>query len=126
VAKKTTSKKTGQGSDQFQLRLPDGMRKQLARVAERNGRSMNAEVVEALSLHFDRLKEGSAEERGAEDRRALKEMFEDLIREIATEVVTSGGDPSKSAESSGSKEVRDIIRDVATEVVNESRSKSKK
>jgi predicted transcriptional regulator len=53
MAKKTISKKTGPGSEQFQLRLPDGMRKQLARVAERNGRSMNAEIVTALANYFE-------------------------------------------------------------------------
>jgi hypothetical protein len=53
VAKKTISKKTGQGSEQFQLRLPDGMRKQLARVAEREGRSMNVVIVTALAMYFE-------------------------------------------------------------------------
>ncbi len=101
-------------SDKFILRLPDGMRAALAELAARNGRSMNSEVVEALSLHFERPKDS-----GAADRHALKEMFEDLIREIATEVVTSGG---SSPPSSGSK-VRGIIREIATEVVNEFRKR---
>ena len=35
--------------DQFMLRLPDGMRDQLREVAEKNGRSMNAEIVYRLA-----------------------------------------------------------------------------
>jgi predicted DNA-binding protein len=50
---KKTSKKTGPGSEQFQLRLPDGMRKRLAEVAEREGRSMNVVIVTALAMYFE-------------------------------------------------------------------------
>jgi hypothetical protein len=39
----------GRSSDQFMLRLPDGMRDLIAEMAERNGRSMNAEIVSALA-----------------------------------------------------------------------------
>ena len=60
MAKKTVSKKTGRGSEQFQLRLPDGMRKQLEEVAERNGRSMNAEVVTALAMYFANERQSAA------------------------------------------------------------------
>jgi plasmid stability protein len=49
---KTTAKRAGRDSDQFMVRLPDGMRKQLARVAGHNGRSMNAEIVTALAMYF--------------------------------------------------------------------------
>lgn len=41
-------KKPGRGSDQFPLRLPDGMRDEIKASAERNGRSMNAEIVHRL------------------------------------------------------------------------------
>jgi hypothetical protein len=44
--------------DQFMLRLPDGMRDKLAKMAEANGRSMNAEILSALEQHLagtDRL-----------------------------------------------------------------------
>lgn len=40
--------KAGRGSDQFMVRLPEGMRERIKRAAERNGRSMNAEVVATL------------------------------------------------------------------------------
>lgn len=36
------------GSDQFQLRLPDGMREQIKQSADANGRSMNAEIIYRL------------------------------------------------------------------------------
>lgn len=38
--------------DQFMLRMPDGMRDRIKRVAEANGRSMNAEIVAALEESF--------------------------------------------------------------------------
>ncbi|NEH85293.1 Arc family DNA-binding protein [Rhizobium leguminosarum bv. trifolii] len=41
-------KKPGRGSDQFPLRLPDGMRDRIKDAADKNGRSMNAEIVAAL------------------------------------------------------------------------------
>lgn len=34
--------------EQFVVRLPDGMRQQLAKLAKRNNRSMNAEIVSIL------------------------------------------------------------------------------
>jgi plasmid stability protein len=53
MAEKPTAKRVGRDSDQFIVRLPDGMRKHLARIAERNGRSMNAEIVAALAIYFE-------------------------------------------------------------------------
>lgn len=44
--------KAGRGADQFVVRLPEGMRDRIAAAAERNGRSMNAEVVQALEQMF--------------------------------------------------------------------------
>jgi len=44
--------KPGRGSDQFPLRLPDGMRDRIAEAADQHGRSMNAEIVAALEIHF--------------------------------------------------------------------------
>ncbi|MBX5236279.1 Arc family DNA-binding protein [Rhizobium sp. NLR4a] len=38
--------------DQFMVRLPEGMRDQIAGAAEQNGRSMNAEIVSRLDLSF--------------------------------------------------------------------------
>jgi predicted DNA-binding protein len=45
----------GRGSDQFIVRLPDGMRERIADIAADSGRSMNAVVVEALVLHLDHV-----------------------------------------------------------------------
>jgi len=39
----------GRGSDQFRLRLPDGLRDQIRDAAEASGRSMNAEIVHRLT-----------------------------------------------------------------------------
>lgn len=38
--------------DQFVVRLPDGMRDRIKAVAESNGRSMNAEIVDTLSKRY--------------------------------------------------------------------------
>lgn len=40
--------KAGRGSDQFPLRLPEGLRDRIKAAADRNGRSMNAEIVATL------------------------------------------------------------------------------
>ncbi len=44
--------KTHRSSDQFQLRLPDGMRDRIRAASDRNGRSINAEIVAALEEKF--------------------------------------------------------------------------
>jgi hypothetical protein len=53
MVKKAISKKTDRGSEQFLLRLPDGMRKRLAEVAEREGRTMSSVIVVALARYFE-------------------------------------------------------------------------
>ena len=53
MAKKPSVKRTGRDSDQFIVRLPTGMRKQVARVAEREGRSMNSVIVNVLAMYFE-------------------------------------------------------------------------
>lgn len=40
--------------DKFVLRMPDGMRDRIAKEAESNGRSMNAEIVQRLEASFRR------------------------------------------------------------------------
>lgn len=45
-----------QSQDKFIVRLPDGMRDSLKRLAEANKRSMNAEIVAALEAHLKRPK----------------------------------------------------------------------
>jgi hypothetical protein len=75
--KKIISKRTDRGSEQFQLRLPGGMRKQVARAAERSGRSMNAEIVNALALYFE--PPGSAIEAAM---KSLEDKIENQHREL--------------------------------------------
>jgi hypothetical protein len=55
---KKAAKRPGRGSDKFELRFPDGMRDQLYRLAEANGRSANSEIIERLrqSIEYDNLK----------------------------------------------------------------------
>lgn len=43
------SQVAGRGSDQFVVRLPDGMRDQIAADAKAKGRSMNAEIVARIA-----------------------------------------------------------------------------
>lgn len=56
--------KAGRGSDQFVLRLPDGMRDRIKAAAQLNNRSMNAEIVATLELRFP--EPGSFEELATE------------------------------------------------------------
>ena len=42
----------GQGADAFSVRFPDGMRERIKLAADRNGRSMNAEIIATLSEHY--------------------------------------------------------------------------
>lgn len=41
------------GSDQFNLRFPDGMRERIRAAAEENGRSMNAEIIYRLQTTLE-------------------------------------------------------------------------
>lgn len=76
------------GSDQFNLRFPDGMRDQIAVEAERNGRSMNAEIISRLEDTFviDRHMRERAEQLGEaipEPRRPRKTTTdEEILKEI--------------------------------------------
>ena len=47
------SERPGRGSDQFPLRLPDGLRQRIKAVATLNKRSMNQEIVDRLEATFD-------------------------------------------------------------------------
>ncbi|WP_312621712.1 Arc family DNA-binding protein [Agrobacterium pusense] len=44
---------TGRGSDQFNLRFPEGMRDRIAVEADKAGRSMNAEIITRLSFTLE-------------------------------------------------------------------------
>ncbi|EPG4007226.1 TPA: Arc family DNA-binding protein [Providencia stuartii] len=50
------SKYPSQNQDKFTVRFPDGMRDELAKIAEENGRSMNSEIVQVLQEYIDRRK----------------------------------------------------------------------
>jgi plasmid stability protein len=50
--KRTTGMATNRESDKIIVRLPEGMRATLAKVAAYHGRSMSAEVAFALARHF--------------------------------------------------------------------------
>jgi len=55
AARPTKSKKaTGATSDQFQFRLPDGMRNKLAEAAMGNGRSLDGEIIHRLAKSLER------------------------------------------------------------------------
>ncbi|MGV0879434.1 Arc family DNA-binding protein [Martelella sp. FLE1502] len=41
------------GTDQFMVRFPDGMRERIREEADKNGRSMNSEIIHRLELTFD-------------------------------------------------------------------------
>lgn len=45
--------KAARGSDQFMLRLPDGMREHIKAAADLSGRSMNAEIIARLDESFN-------------------------------------------------------------------------
>lgn len=49
----TMTERKPQDQDKFIVRLPDGMREKIKDSADRNNRSMNAEVVHALQFYFD-------------------------------------------------------------------------
>ncbi|MGO7370583.1 Arc family DNA-binding protein [Rhizobium leguminosarum] len=47
------AQRPGRGSDQFPLRLPEGMRERVKAAADASGRSMNAEVIDRLERSFE-------------------------------------------------------------------------
>lgn len=59
-------------SDKFMLRLPDGMRDRIKQAAARNGRSMNAEIIDTLEDRFP------ADEGKADIARKTSEALESL------------------------------------------------
>jgi hypothetical protein len=120
MAKKSTPKRPGRGSDQFIVRLPDGMRDFIAEMAERSGRSMNAEIVNALAHQIARFSPGEplpagmtevmndamAERiREGEIQRTVREMGQKLevlakeLDQVAAESRAAVGKPSDKKES---------------------------
>lgn len=66
--------------DKFMLRLPDGMRERIALVADRNGRSMNAEIVERLEMSFPENILERLVDRRQEETAMLERMIAKSIR----------------------------------------------
>lgn len=48
-----TKKFPSQEMDRFNVRMPAGMREEIARIAEENGRSMNSEIIQIIQDHID-------------------------------------------------------------------------
>jgi len=76
----TEKKYPSDKQDKFMLRLPEGMRERVRVSAEKNGRSMNAEIVGRLMESFDA--EGRLKEAG-DLSAALSEKIEEARREIS-------------------------------------------
>lgn len=72
-------------NDKFMLRLPDGMREQIKDAASANNRSMNSEVVHALSLYLATKTEGAAQEEAAASSAVESAVFE-LTKKFAAEL----------------------------------------
>lgn len=62
------------GSEQFVLRMPDGMRDQIKRAADHNGRSMNSEIVARLERSFLRDADATAIDTMAENTGASSDV----------------------------------------------------
>lgn len=75
--------KPGRGSDQFPLRLPDGMRDMISEAADRNGRSMNAEIVARIEAYETGGKDAFEWRRRFEDEHALRNRLEELYAKMA-------------------------------------------
>lgn len=73
-------------------RIPEGLRHRLERVAAKNDRSMNAEIIHRLEQSFER------EDRAAEHAELIRQVTqaatvasENLARTVIAEIVPAGG-----------------------------------
>ncbi|WP_202802074.1 Arc family DNA-binding protein [Bradyrhizobium japonicum] len=71
------------------LRLPDGMRDKLAKLADANGRSMNAEIVSALEQHLTGSDRLSAIELSIEKQHQTVQELEFRIQGLENHGLTS-------------------------------------
>jgi predicted transcriptional regulator len=80
---------TNRTSDKFILRLPDGMRNRLAKIAERRGHSMNSVIIAALAMYFEHedTSPGSKGYRRSADIEAALKGLEDQIANQHRELV---------------------------------------
>lgn len=79
---------TSRESDRFMLRLPDGMREQLKKLAADHGRSLNAEIVarleESLAKETETVNLFGMLERGWEERKQLSDIINSQDRALQT------------------------------------------
>lgn len=80
-------------ADQFVVRFPDGMRDRIAEAAKRNGRSMNAEIIQRLDHSFTPHEERPWEERMVTDvnRAMLAMLSSDEFTILLDRVKRAGG-----------------------------------
>jgi plasmid stability protein len=69
----------GRQSDQFPLRLPDGMRERLKEEAAKHGRSMNAEINDRLELSFRLWDVAEGQNQTITSQRALIEDMKEML-----------------------------------------------
>lgn len=87
-----TKKFPSQEMDRFNVRMPAGMREEIARIAEENGRSMNSEIVQILQDHIDSRK-GDLPAYAVKDIDGIMKTFKDfLVKEYTVKI---GGDKSE-------------------------------
>ncbi len=88
-----TDDRKPQTADKYIIRFPDGMRDQIAEAARKNGRSMNAEIIQRLEHSFTPWKERPWEERMVidVDRAMLKLLTKDEYSMLLDRVKAAGG-----------------------------------
>lgn len=88
-----TEERKPQSADKYIIRFPDGMRDQIAEAAKKNGRSMNAEIIQRLEHSFTPWEERPWEERMVVDidRAMLKLLTKDEYRILLDRVKAAGG-----------------------------------
>lgn len=85
--------------DKFMLRLPDGMRERIKLAAEKNNRSMNAEIVATLDERYPTPKNSATERLVAAMRLAVAhgkpiDMSQELFEEMKSALEELDGDES--------------------------------
>jgi plasmid stability protein len=96
--------------DQFIVRLPDGMRSTLAELAARNGRSMTAEVVAALTAYFAKEEAAKQDQLGVEP--ALRELLanQQATLELLKKMITTA--PAATGAAPIDKRLDELLNDI--------------
>lgn len=84
----TMTAPTSRDSDKFMLRLPEGMRDEIKEAADRNGRSMNAEIIARLRLAL-----GAGVDASDEDPQVVR-----LSSELAERIASAAQNMRRSTE----------------------------